>query len=93
MVDRHGKVTRWVTETTYRIDKITIGGKGSESGFDTDGLTLPELEALERQRLHRKNEILIGVTIINRERVLYGQSKEEFRKSAHVLAREPALDI
>lgn len=93
MADRHGKVTRWVTETHYRIDKMTISGKGSESGFDTDGLSLVELEALERQRLHRNNEILVSITIVGRERVLYGMTKEEFRESAHVLTREPALEI
>lgn len=93
MADRHGKVSKWVTETRYTVQALTLDGMKEESRLDRDGLKLAELEALERQRLHAKNEIFAGLTVVTRERVLYGMTKERFFEVASELVREPALDI
>ena len=93
MADRHGKITRWYTVTNYTVEKMTANGKQTEECEDFGGLSRIELEAAERLRMNRKNEIFLNLTITNRERRLYGQDQSEFRRTAKVLATEPALDI
>ena len=93
MADRHGKVSKWILETRYRVTFMTLDGMQTEERLDRDGLTKNELEAMERQRLHAANLIFAKLEIMSRERVLYGMSKDQFFQTASVIEREPALDI
>lgn len=91
--DRHNKVTRVYIHTVYEIDRITINGRDTLKCEDFDGLTPVELEAVERMRLQRNNEIFAGLRVLSRTREMYGMGKDTFRASAELMSAEPAVDI
>lgn len=84
---RHGKVTRQARETVYILTYMTADGKKTEERTAHGDKSVADLMALEADRLAKRRELVLDVSIKETGVYLYGMPEDAYFSQAVKLAR------